>query len=77
MSKDHQLVHKGSLVPAHRFLTISNDIIKIKYSGEILYNVLLEQYSTIKVNNVLCETLHPDSAIAKRTFRKTLLEKHF
>jgi uncharacterized repeat protein (TIGR03803 family) len=83
MSKDHQLVHKGSLVPAHRFLTISKDIIKVKYSGEILYNVLLEQYSTIKVNNLLCETLHPDSAIAqshflkKITFSKALLAKHF
>jgi hypothetical protein len=46
-------------------------VIKVKYSGELLYNVLLEQHSTMKVNNILCETLHPENAIAKSTFSKS------
>jgi hypothetical protein len=65
MSKDHQVLHKGMLAPAHKFVPITNDIFKVKYSGEPLYNVLLDNYSTMKVNNLICETLHPNNTIAK------------
>jgi hypothetical protein len=65
MSKDHQVLYKGVLAPAHKFVPITNDIFKVKYSGEPLYNVLLDNYSTMKVNNLTCETLHPNNTIAK------------
>ena len=65
MSKDHKIEYKGRMVPAYRFLVISNIVKKVKYSGEVLYNVLLADYSTIIVNNLVCETLHPDNIIAK------------
>jgi hypothetical protein len=65
MSKDHQVLYKGVLAPAHKFVPITNDIFKVKYSGEPLYNVLLDNYSTMKVNNLICETLHPNNNIAK------------
>ena len=65
MTKDHKIMYKGQLVPAYRFLNMTNNVKKVKYSGEVLYNVLLEDYSTMSVNNMVCETLHPNNVIAR------------
>lgn len=65
MTKDHKIEYNGQLIPAYRFLNISDKIKKVKYSGEILYNILLKDYSTMNVNNLICETLHPENVIAK------------
>lgn len=70
MSKDHKILCKGQLVPAHRFLSLSREITRVKYSGETLYNVLLEEYGIMEVNNLKCETLDPESAIAQHLFPK-------
>jgi len=64
MSKEHKIEFQGQLVPAHRFLNYSEKVKKIKYNGEILYNVLQEEYGTIQVNNLSCETLEPTSPVA-------------
>jgi hypothetical protein len=64
MSKDHKIEYEGDLVPAYRFLDYVEGVKKVKYSGEILYNVLLEGYGTMSVNNLRCETLEPTSPIA-------------
>jgi hypothetical protein len=53
------------MVPAFRFLEFSREVKKVKYTGEILYNVLLVKYGTMLVNNLTCETLHPENIIAK------------
>ena len=66
MTKDHKVEYEGKLVPAYRFA--NGDFInvkKVKYTGEVLYNVLLRTHSTMSVNNMMCETLHPDNFIAK------------
>lgn len=65
MTKDHKIEYNGQMVPAFRFLDFSAQVKKVKYSGEVLYNVLLDNYSTMTVNNLVCETLHPDNVIAK------------
>ena len=65
MTQDHKIMFQGQLVPAYRFLKISNKVIKVKYSGEVLYNVLLASYTTVTINNLSCETLHPENMIAK------------
>jgi hypothetical protein len=65
MSKDHKILYDGKLVPAFRFLDLTDKVKKINYSGEILYNVLLDDYSLITVNNMKCETLHPQNPVAK------------
>ena len=65
MSKDHCIVFKGQLVPAYRFLDYSDQVKKVTYSGEVLYNVLLATHGMIDVNNMQCETLHPANAIAQ------------
>ena len=58
-------MYQGQLVPAYRFLDMSCEVKKVKYSGEVLYNVLLSEHAIMNVNNLICETLHPNNAIAK------------
>ena len=66
MSKNHKILYNGELMKAQTFLKKNKtNIYKIKYNGEILYNVLMENYTTIKVNNLICETLDPLSKIAR------------
>ena len=47
------------------FLHKFENVKKVKYNGEILYNVLLEKHDKMVVNNLICETLHPENRIAK------------
>jgi hypothetical protein len=64
MSKDHKVEYDGYLVPVYRLLDYLTGVKKVKYSGELLYNVLLAEYGTMSVNNLTCETLEPTSPIA-------------
>jgi hypothetical protein len=65
MTKDHKIEFQGQMVPAYKMLDYSKDIKKVKYSGEVLYNVLLAEHSLMNVNGLMCETLHPENIIAK------------
>jgi hypothetical protein len=65
MSKDHMVEFEGRMAPAYRFLDYSDQVKKVKYTGEVLYNVLLAHYGKMEVNNLVCETLHPENIIAK------------
>jgi hypothetical protein len=65
MTKEHKVLYKGKMLHAYKFLNISSEVKRIKYTGEVLYNVLQEEYGTMNVNNLICETLHPDNLIAK------------
>jgi len=64
MSKDHKILFKGQLVPADRFLKHSKLVKRVKYEGELLYNVLMAEYGIMQVHNMTCETLDPCSPIA-------------
>ena len=66
MSKNHSLLYKGSLIEAKEFeITHSDKVFKIPYKGQILYNVLLEEHGKMVVNNLVCETLHPNNFVAQ------------
>jgi len=65
MSKEHKLYYQGIMRKAKTFLGNFKNVIKVKYTGEILYNVLMEEHSQMCVNNLICETLHPNNLIAK------------
>lgn len=78
MSKDHKIFYENKLIAAENFLHMfkankkySKDkeedekIVKVSYNGETLYNILMEEYDTISVNNMTCETLHPNNLVAK------------
>jgi uncharacterized protein (DUF486 family) len=62
------------LSPEHKIKYFS-EMVKSKYipfckklmyqQGQMLYNILLPYHSKINVNNVWCETLHPNHSIAR------------
>ena len=67
---------KTLVAPFHRFLVdstlkmavelVNNDTIYlVKYKEQPLYNILLEKLGTMEVNNVIVETLNPNSLVAK------------
>jgi hypothetical protein len=65
ITKEHKILFEGNYKSAEKFLKQSNKVKKVKYNGELLYNVLLENHGSMQVNNLICETLHPDNLIAK------------
>jgi len=66
VSKYHKIQNrKGKMMEAYKFLDYYEDVKKIDYDGEILYNILMNDHETVNVNNLVCETLHPDHEIAK------------
>jgi uncharacterized delta-60 repeat protein len=65
VSKNHLIFNKGEMITAKDFITKYKNVYKVKYKGEILYNVLLEHHDKMVVNNLICETLDPENMIAK------------
>jgi len=65
ISKDHKLYYKGKMIEAYKFIGHNNKVTKVRYNGEPLYNVLLDKYSIMNVNNLICETLDPENLVAK------------
>jgi len=73
MSANHKIMFKNQMVQARDFVDKNihpDNIYKIPYSGETLYNVLLEtKHDLMIVNNLIAETLSPNS-INAWLFRK-------
>jgi hypothetical protein len=65
ISRNHKLFYKGNMMRAKDFVNEFENVRQIKYSGEILYNVLLKEHNKMMVNNLICETLHPENSVAK------------
>jgi len=65
ISKNHLIFYGGKMIKAKEFVYLFNNVYKVKYNGECLYNVLLEKHDKMIVNNLICETLHPENSIAK------------
>jgi hypothetical protein len=76
MSKNHKILFKGLMIEAHNFLNRCEKIYKINYNGEILYNILLDKHYQITVNNLICETLHPNNIIAQLYTNKKIKDKN-
>ena len=65
MSKDHKIRYKGKWIESYKFLGNLRNVHVMEYSGEILYNVLMDEHSAMNVNGLMCETLHPDNVISQ------------
>ncbi len=66
MTKNHMLFYKGKMMKADEFLKTHNELVsKVPYNGQTLYNVLMEEHDKMVVNNLICETLHPDNYVAQ------------
>jgi len=65
ITKNHLIYYKGSTMKAKDFINNYENVNKIKYNGEVLYNVLLKEPYEMMVNNLICETLHPENKIVE------------
>jgi hypothetical protein len=65
ISQNHIIFYKGQQIKAKDFVNDFEDVKKVPYKGEVLYNVLLEEHDKMMVNNLICETLHPNNMVAK------------
>jgi len=65
ISKEHKVYYNGIMVKAKELVTMCENVTKVPYNGEILYNVLLKKHGKMMINNLICETLHPDNIMAK------------
>jgi hypothetical protein len=65
MSSEHKVLYKDNLVQAKKLVGRHKGVKRVKYNGQTLYNILLEDYSWVMVNDMVCETLHPENELAK------------
>ena len=65
MTKNHKIVYRGQMIEVDYFVGKNPKISRIQCNNEILYNVLMDEYSIMIVNNLTCETLDPANYIAK------------
>ena len=65
MTKRHKLFYRGKFIEAFYLINKCIGVKYIPYKGDILYNIVLENHSVMNINNLICETLHPNNPIAK------------
>ena len=65
ISKEHKVYYKGEMIKAKELVKVCKGVTKIPYTGETLYNVLMEKHDKMMINNLICETLHPENIMAK------------
>ena len=75
MSQNHCVFYEKTMRKAKWFLYKFENIKRIKYTGETLYNVLLETHNKMIVNNLICETLCPKTDIARLYTMMYFLDK--
>ena len=65
ISQNHKVFFQGRMIQAKLLVDMVDRVTLRPYRGEILYNVLLEDYEKMQVNNLIVETLHPEHKVAK------------
>ena len=65
ISQEHKVVYKNRLIKAKDLVNCCEGVTMIPYDGKPLYNVLMKQYDYMMINNLTCETLHPESIMSK------------
>jgi hypothetical protein len=65
MSPQHKILYNGKLVKAYEHPSVEYPGKNmLKNEGQVLYNVLTKDYSTMMVNNMVVETLDPEHQMA-------------
>jgi surface protein len=70
ISRLHKIMYNGKMIEAHRFVDKFKNVVNVKYNDEYLYNILMKEHSVMNINNMICETLHPNNIVAKLYFSK-------
>ena len=76
MSKDHMVDYKGGMLNANRLEHADTNVHKVDNQKTVLYNVLLESYLKMTVNNMVVETLHSENTVAKMIIFDSQLPAH-
>ena len=66
MTSHHCIEYEGNMREAESFIRDFENVNYVSYNGETLYNVLMKKHSKMQVNNLTCETLHPEHPVAKK-----------
>ena len=75
-SKEHKVLYQGEMIKARDLADMCKNVKKVSYNGETLYNVLLEKHGKMLVNNMICETLHPENIAAKFAKSKSSMKRN-
>jgi len=75
-SKNHAIFYKGEMTKARNLVDMCENVTLVDYNGETLYNVLLKKHDKMMVNNLICETLHPQNIAAKISTMKDGTKKN-
>ena len=65
ISKDHKVLCDKKMMRAEYLAEYVPGVYKIDYDKKPLYNIVLREHSTMIVNNMVVETLHPDNILAR------------
>jgi hypothetical protein len=65
MTKNQQVIYNKKMTIANDFLDsrLFKNVYKLKYNGEILYNILLAGYEPKVVSNLICQSLQPENSV--------------
>jgi len=58
-SLEHKIFYQGVMLKARNLVSKCAPVRKVPHDGTALYNVLLNHHGVMNVNNLICETLHP------------------
>jgi hypothetical protein len=72
-SRFHRVEYNGEMIKACDLMESVKNVVKVDYTGQLLYNILMEKHDKMIVNNLVCETLHPDNP-AKRLNRANFVK---
>lgn len=61
ISRNHKVLYRGTMMKARDVPGVK----EVEYSGETLFNVLLEKHGQMVANGLIVETLNPDNGIAR------------
>ena len=65
ISNHHRVFYKGHMVKASDLVNMCEGVVTTSYGGEVLYNVVMKKHDKMMINNLICETLHPENAMAR------------
>ena len=75
-SMEHKVFFKGEMIKARNLVDLCENVTFIPYNGETLFNVLLKKHDKMMINNLICETLHPENIAAKISTMKNGQKKN-
>jgi len=65
MTGENKIEFRGMFIESCKFVGLFPNVTYVTYNGETIYNIIISEPCKIIVNNIVCETLHPNNPIAK------------